>query len=259
MARQARNYEDTDIFHTIVRGNNSELIFRNCGDKEKIVEIIYEKCSSGAFEIIAYCILCDHAHFIIKENTLSVAEAMKRINTSYAAYYNKKNSRRGHVFYSRYLSEAICSGEKLLNTIKYILNHPSMYEEKNRDSVLMTEAKDIFFEYYDYIISHLNLRGKEAAYEYFLNYINSESSCDCVLDLSNPDEEIMQAKKLLYKYFDLNDITLSCLMSRECLQLRTQMILYLKQNTNLSIRKIAEVLNLNRGIVYKIICENYKD
>ncbi|NMC55892.1 MAG: helix-turn-helix domain-containing protein, partial [Eubacteriaceae bacterium] len=80
-----------------------------------------------------------------------------------------------------------------------------------------------------------------------------------VMDLNNSADDLTQAKALILQYFGADDIMLQSLMQRDCLNLRAQMVLYLKQHTNLSIRKIAEVLNLNRGIVYKIICDNIKD
>lgn len=254
MARTARNCENTDIFHTIVRGNNNEEIFTDYEDKLKIVEILTEKSSGGAFDIIAYCILSNHAHFLIKENALSIAEAMKRINTSYAAYYNRKNCRYGHVFYSRYLSEGIADEEKLLNAITYILNHPQ--NDDSEEYALSADAEEIFARYYDYIRKCL---GPDADDAYFLSYISQGCEYGSVMDLNNSADDLMQAKALICDYFGANDITLQSLMHRDCLALRAQMVLYLKQHTNLSIRKIAEVLNLNRGIVYKIICDNIKD
>lgn len=255
MARTARNCENTNIFHTIVRGNNNEEIFSDYEDKCKIVEIITEKSSGGAFDIIAYCILSNHAHFLIKENALSIAEAMKRINTTYAAYYNRKNSRYGHVFYSRYLSEGIADEEKLINAISYILNHAQSDDVENDEYALAANAEEIFARYYDYIRKCL---GPDTDDAYFLSYITG-CEYDSIMDLNNSGDDLTQAKALICKYFGADDITLQSLMQRECLALRAQMVLYLKQNTNLSIRKIAEVLNLNRGIVYKIICDNIKD
>ncbi len=259
MARTARNCENTDIFHTIVRGNNNEEIFSDYEDKRKIVEILTEKSSGGAFDIIAYCILSNHAHFLIKENALSISEAMKRINTSYAAYYNRKNSRYGHVFYSRYLSEGIADDEKLLHTIRYILNHTQSDYEEDEECAVCADSKEIFLRYYDYIRKCLDPETDDVCYEYFMNYVSNGGECGYIMDLNSSKDDLTQAKALLCDYFDANDFMLSGLMRRDCLQLRVQMVLYLKQNTNLSIRKIAEVLNLNRGIVYKIICDNIKD
>lgn len=256
MARTARNCENTDIFHTIVRGNNSEEIFSDYEDKQKIVEILAEKSSGGAFDVIAYCILSNHAHFLIKENSLSIAEAMKRINTSYAAYYNRKNGRCGHVFYSRYLSEGITDDQKLMHAIRYILNHAPCDDEYTEEYILCTDANEIFCRYYDYIRKCLGPHTDDVR---FINFITSEGDYGYIMDLNNSKDDLTQAKNLLCDYFDANELIFERLMRRDCLQLRTQMILYLKQNTNLSIRKIAEVLNLNRGIVYKIICDNSKD
>jgi REP element-mobilizing transposase RayT len=257
MARQARNYHNSKIYHTIVRGNGSEHIFLNYEDKKKIIEIMHNKSLNKNYDVCAYCILDDHAHFLIKENLLNIAEIMKRVNISYAAYYNKKNSRYGHVFYSRYLSEAIYDEDRFLQVIRYLINHASS-NHKNYKKILSVEAKDIYYEYYDYIKQCSYINKQHLTYDFFLDFINKECN-DCILDLNNSDDELIDAKTLIKEYFNISDILLNNLQKKEYIEKRTQIVLFLKNNTNLSIRKIADVLNLNRGIVYKIMCDNSDD
>lgn len=63
MARKARVYSDSLIYHTIIRGNNAEAIFKTMEDKKRIVDILYQKAENDNYEVFAYCILDDHAHF----------------------------------------------------------------------------------------------------------------------------------------------------------------------------------------------------
>lgn len=255
MARQARNYQNTQIYHTIVRGNNSEHIFIDYEDKKKIIEIMHRKSLNNNYDVCAYCILNDHAHFIIKENILNIAEIMKSINISYAAYYNKKKSRNGHVFYSRYLSEAICDVNRFLQVIRYLINHASSNNIKDYKEILFMQAKDIYYEYYDYIKHNSCINQERLTYEYFLEFVNEQCN-DYILDVNSTIDELLYAKTLIDQYFDLSEFLLNNLQKKEYMEKRIQVVLFLKNNTNLSIRKIAEVLNLNRGIVYKIICDN---
>ncbi len=50
------------------------------------------------FILYAYCIMDNHSHLIIKEEDQTLSEIMKRINISYANYFNRKYDRVGHVF-----------------------------------------------------------------------------------------------------------------------------------------------------------------
>jgi REP element-mobilizing transposase RayT len=257
MARQARNYHNSKIYHTIVRGNSSENIFLEYEDKKKVIEIIRNKSLNKNYDVCAYCILDDHAHFLIKENLLNIAEIMKRVNISYAAYYNRKNSRYGHVFYSRYLSEAIYDEDRFLQVIRYFINHATS-NQNNYKRILSVNAKDIYYEYYDYIQQCSCMNQNPRTYTYFLEFINEDCN-DCILDLNNNTNELIDAKALIKEYFNITDILLSNLHKKEYIEKRIQIVLFLKNNTNLSIRKIAEVLNLNRGVVYKIICDHNDD
>ena len=90
------------------------------------MSILKEKTNEIGVEIIAYCIMPNHAHFILKTNNISqLSKLMQKINTSYARYYNyMENGRVGYVFRDRFLSEPIDSKRYLLNCIKYIHNNP---------------------------------------------------------------------------------------------------------------------------------------
>lgn len=80
-----------------------------------------------------------------------------------------------------------------------------------------------------------------------------------VLDLNREEQEMQYAQYLTQRYLSARGIAHEDLKDRNYCDVRNQMILKLKENTTLSIRKIAEVLELNRGTVYRIICELYED
>ena len=62
-------------------------------------------------QIIAYCIMNNHAHILIKTNNIhELGKYMQCLNTKYGKYYNKKYNRIGYVFRDRYKSEGIYTG-----------------------------------------------------------------------------------------------------------------------------------------------------
>lgn len=256
MARKARVTSDSLIYHTIVRGNNAEHIFQTMQDKERIVDILYQKAENDNYEVLAYCILNDHAHFLLQEGALPVAEIMKRLTVSYAAYYNRKRERYGHVFYGRYLSESVEDHAHLLEIIKYLLKHPAKITKDARASALHICPSEVYKEYCD--TAGVGVAGKEMTYERFLQEVHQQAQA-MVLDLNRSEQEMQYAQYLMQKYLYAKGIECEDLKDRNYCEIRNKMVLKLKENTNLSIRKIAEVLELNRGIVYRIICDTYEE
>lgn len=76
--------------------------------------------------IESYCIMDNHAHFILKVDKIEeISALMQKINSAYAIYYNyMENGRVGYVFRDRFLSEPITNRTYLINCIKYIHNNP---------------------------------------------------------------------------------------------------------------------------------------
>lgn len=124
MARQARIKSNSGIYHVMIRGINKEKIFLRDADKAKLIKEIKNIRSEEDFSLIAYCIMDNHLHLLIKENDNNLAVIMKKINVRYAMYFNKLQERCGYVFQNRFRSEAVEDDKYLLGVIRYIHNNP---------------------------------------------------------------------------------------------------------------------------------------
>ena len=83
----------------MVQGMNKEYIFENEKYILKFKELIIKKLEESNIEILAYCIMNNHAHFIIyTEKTEYLSKYMQRLNISYGRFYNKLKKRVGFVF-----------------------------------------------------------------------------------------------------------------------------------------------------------------
>lgn len=124
MSRFPRSYIKTSFFHVITQGINKQYIFDQSEDIKYYIKIMYELLKEHNIEIIAYCIMNNHVHILIKtEIVKELSKYMQCLNTKYAKYYNKKYNRVGYVFRDRYKSEGIYSEEHLYNCIQYIYNN----------------------------------------------------------------------------------------------------------------------------------------
>ena len=112
MPRFPRSYIQTTFFHVITQGINKDYIFEYKEDIKHYIKIMYELEKKQDVKLIAYCIMNNHAHMLIKtKKIVELSKYMHRLNTRYAIYYNKKYSRVGYIFRDRYKSEGIYSEE----------------------------------------------------------------------------------------------------------------------------------------------------
>ncbi|HAN09730.1 MAG TPA: transposase [Clostridiales bacterium] len=124
MPRKRREISSTGIYHIMLRGNEKKNIFIDEIDKYKFIKVLREKVFMTNSIIYAYCLMDNHVHIIVKENTISISELIKSINVNYVGYFNKKYNRIGHLFADRFKSEVIESEKYLLTVIRYLHNNP---------------------------------------------------------------------------------------------------------------------------------------
>ena len=126
MPRIAREKLESKYFHVMVQGIAKDYIFLKNEYKEKYIEFINKYKNKFNIKVFAYCIMENHAHFLLFiKDVNDMSSFMHKINTLYAMFYNKElNNRVGHVFRNRFKSEEITNNAYLSNCIKYIHNNP---------------------------------------------------------------------------------------------------------------------------------------
>lgn len=124
MPRCVRIVDLNGIYHVMVRSISEIKLFKNKEDKEKYLKLFKKYQDIFLFKIYAFCIMNNHAHFIIDCNGANISKFMHHINQSYAQYYNKKHNRHGHVFADRFKSLLIQDDCYLKNVSAYIHNNP---------------------------------------------------------------------------------------------------------------------------------------
>ncbi|MCI8291793.1 MAG: hypothetical protein HFJ24_04035 [Clostridia bacterium] len=125
MPRIARNNLGASFFHIMVQGINKSYIFNDANDKNKYISILKEYTVETNVQLIAYCIMDNHAHMLLYTNKINdMSKFMHLVDTKYSNYYNTTNNRVGYVFRDRYKSEPIYEEKYLLNCINYIHMNP---------------------------------------------------------------------------------------------------------------------------------------
>lgn len=107
------------MYHIIqkVELNNEE-------DKMMILEILGEVKDIAEYNLLAYCILDDRYHIVIKTLNIPLSNIMQRINTRYSKYYIKKYSGAKSPLKGRYKGIIINNDDYLIPVINYVHNKP---------------------------------------------------------------------------------------------------------------------------------------
>lgn len=76
-------------------------------------------------EIIAYCLMPNHFHFLLKQTTDNgISNYMSKFTNSYTRYFNIKNKRIGPIFQGKFKSVRIETEQQLLHVSRYIHLNP---------------------------------------------------------------------------------------------------------------------------------------
>jgi putative transposase len=87
---------------------------------ERVPKNYFEK-----IELVAYCLMPNHFHLLIRQNdTDSIKEFMRSLTTRYSMYFNKKYNRNGSLFQGRYRGILITDEPYLLHLSRYIHLNP---------------------------------------------------------------------------------------------------------------------------------------
>ncbi|MBQ6947296.1 MAG: transposase [Clostridia bacterium] len=124
MARVARAKCESGIYHVMLRGINKQDIFLCDADRIKFLQVLKTCKELSCFDLLAYCLMGNHVHLLIKEKAETLDLIMKRIGIRFVGWYNYKYDRCGHLFQDRYRSEAVDSDEYFLTVLRYIHQNP---------------------------------------------------------------------------------------------------------------------------------------
>jgi len=188
-----------DIFyHIFNRGSAKMTIFENDEDYirfeffiERLLSPVPYKNQFGReyqnfhkkLEIHSYCLMPNHYHFLIRQNTAgAIKEFIKSLSTSYSMDFNKRHSRMGPLFESRYKAIPIDSDEYLSQVSRYIHLNPLGFRSWDYSSY-----KDYLYEPRQWIATDMIL-GMFRTRKHYLAFVDDYTECQ---DDSTSLESIM--------------------------------------------------------------------
>lgn len=259
MPRPIRLKSENGLYHVMARGNRRKVIFHNDEDKKRFINILSHKKKDVSFTLLAFCIMDNHYHLLIKEEKESLSTIMKMINSTYATHYNSKYEGIGHVFQDRYRSEAIHNDTYLLSVARYIHNNPKKAGMVNncRDYPWSSYQNYIYYKKNNellnvsYILDLYSL-DKDKAVNKFMTF-TEEANTDLYLDDFCEKEEEDKIRKYIESVIEETKISKDEIMSnRKYIKLRSDIIRNIKANSMLQISKIANILGIDKQVIYRV-------
>ena len=223
MPRNPRNYIKSEYLHIMVQGINKSYIFNRTEDIKYYIKLMYKILKNYDIKIIAYCIMNNHAHILVKINSIEeLSKYMKRLNSTYAMYYNRKYQRVGYLFRDRFKSEIIKDEKHYWTCIKYIYDNPVK-------AGICRKAEDYKWSNYKPI---KRIIKEEMA------FIDTEEDYKC------------NYRNYIKEFLSNNNIKKNELIENKGIM--KKLIKTLNNQFNLSIIKISKELNVSKGTAQRL-------
>ena len=233
-----------EFLHIIVRGIGKQILFEDTSDREKYLSFLQKYSSEMRIDILAYCLMENHVHLLVRDAHTAISGFMKKMGVSYAQYYNWKYERTGHLFQDRYKSENITDDTYLLSVFRYILNNPS------KAGICQAEAYP-WSSYHEYGKSSgltntemlYEMIGNDADFQRFMEQPDNSEHLEA--DIRRKDDT--WALEMLQKELHITSGTQLQQFDKE----KRDAALALMKKKGLSIRQLERLTGINRGVIQK--------
>lgn len=241
----------------MLRGNERKPVFVDSEDKQKFINILLQKKEGAASLLYAYCVMDNHVHMVIREAGQRLDTFMKRLGITYAAYFNKKYNRVGHVFQDRFRSEPIEDDAYLLCAIRYIHKNPfslggslsTDYSWSSYPSYMNCKDSPPLLPEMEDILERFSTE-RQGALQGFYEFHLIEEPQASFLDM--PGEASENAEDILNRFLQIRSWSVEDLQQQDNRHIVRELIKTLMTRSQISARQIAQLTGINREKVRKL-------
>ena len=104
MGYRRRRQCESQIYHVMARGVGRMLLFEDDADRSRYLSFLDEALSRHDLDVLAWCLMDNHIHLLVRGQLERVAKVMQLAGRSYALYFNRRHDHVGHLFQGRYAS-----------------------------------------------------------------------------------------------------------------------------------------------------------
>lgn len=251
MPRKARIKSASHIYHVVIRGADRQRFFEESKDYKKYLDFLNFYKEQCDFKIYAYCLMSNHVHLLIYTPKSSIETIFRRLNTSYATWFNMKYTRTGFLQQGRYYSEPVEDFDYLLTVLRYIHQNPFKAGMENYPGASYP---------WNSIHSYINLskdcvdKGDIISYfnsiEAFISF-NQKTSEDACLDIENIKKRLPDdvAREIIEQQTGCSTVTAFQSLS---ISDRNKYLIILHKK-GLSIRQLNRLTGISKGVIDRAI------
>jgi putative transposase len=124
MARGTRLDAPGALHHVTTRGIERRDLFLDDEDRLAYLGYLAKALQSEGPLVLAWALMTNHVHLLIRTGARPLARTMHIIGTSYARHFNRRHQRSGYLFEGRYRSFLIEEDAYLLTAVRYVHLNP---------------------------------------------------------------------------------------------------------------------------------------
>jgi len=124
VARSIRIQAPDLIRHVISRGNGRQTVFLDDRDYRQFMYLLSKTLIECKIACWNFCVMPNHYHATLQPTLPNLSEAVRRLNSSYAQWWNKRHNRVGHVFQGRFKDQIVDRDGYLLTLTRYVVMNP---------------------------------------------------------------------------------------------------------------------------------------
>jgi REP-associated tyrosine transposase len=124
MGRPPRIQSTGMTFHVTSRAVRREALFHDRLDFANLLELVDHAVAKYAWTCLAYCVMPNHFHLLVRLGDANLSTGMHLINQRYACRFNRRYDHKGHVFDDRFGAKPVLDDAHLLETIRYVPLNP---------------------------------------------------------------------------------------------------------------------------------------
>jgi REP element-mobilizing transposase RayT len=102
----------------------SAELFRDTGDRVTFLTQLARVTRRTAWTCVAFCLMGNHFHLIVRVEDGVLPKAMHALNLSYARGFNRRHGLKGHVMFARYGAKRIRTDASLAMRFRYVVRNP---------------------------------------------------------------------------------------------------------------------------------------
>lgn len=124
MPRKPRITADGLYQHVVHRGISQQNIFFDDADRLYFLQQIARASERHELEILAYCLMDNHYHLLLRDCRAQISRAMALINGRYTSYVNLRYGRDGALLRGRFFSKPSDEPRYAICALRYIHLNP---------------------------------------------------------------------------------------------------------------------------------------